>query len=197
MKKMLFAALLATTTLAAAAPAARPAMAAPVSYKIDPAHLSVAFIVDHLGFSKLIGRFNSAAGDVTFDKDAVEKSSVSVAIDTASVDTNHAKRDEHLRSPDFFNAKEFPKMTFKSTRIEKTGERTGKLHGDFTMLGVTKPVVLDVTFNKDGVSPASKLETAGFSARGTIKRSDFGMKYGVPAIGDEIQLLIEAEAVKS
>lgn len=194
MKKMLFAAaLLATTTLAAAAPAT----AAPVSYKIDPAHLSVAFIVDHLGFSKLIGRFNSATGDVTFDKDAVEKSSVSVAIDTASVDTNHAKRDEHLRSPDFFNAKEFPKMTFKSTKIEKTGERTGKLHGDLTMLGVTKPVVLDVTFNKDGVSPASKLETAGFSARGTVKRSDFGMKYGVPAIGDEIQLLIEAEAVKS
>ncbi len=194
MKKTLFAAALFAT---AAMGALAPASAAPVAYKIDPAHLSVAFIVNHVGFSNVIGRFNTAAGDVTFDKDAVEKSAVNMSIDTASVDTNHAKRDEHLRSPDFFNAKEFPKMTFKSTKIEKTGANTGKLYGDMTMLGVTKPVVLDVTFNKDGVSPASKLETVGFSARGTVKRTDFGMKYGAPAIGDEIQLLIEAEAVKA
>ncbi|MBP2293802.1 YceI family protein [Azospirillum rugosum] len=194
MKKTLFAAaLVASVALGALAPAS----AAPVAYKIDPAHLSVAFIVNHIGFSNLIGRFNTAAGEVTFDKDAVEKSTVNVSIDTASVDTNHAKRDEHLRSPDFFNAKEFPKLTFKSTKIEKTGAKTGKLYGDLTMLGVTKPVVLDVTFNNEGVSPASKLETVGFSARGTVKRTDFGMKYGAPAIGDEIQLLIEAEAVKA
>jgi len=194
MKKTLFAAALFVAT---AAGSFAPAFAAPVSYKIDPAHTAVAFIVNHVGFSNVIGRFNTVGGDVTFDKDAVEKSVVNVTIDTTSVDTNHAKRDEHLRSPDFFNAKEFPKMTFKSTKIEKTGDKTGKLHGDLTMLGVTKPVVLDVTFNKDGVSPASKLETAGFSARGTVKRTEFGMKYGAPAIGDDIQLLIEVEAVKS
>lgn len=193
MTKTLFAAVLFAT---AAAGALTPAAAAPVDYKVDPAHTSVAFIINHVGFSNLIGRFNTVAGDLTFDKDAVEKSTLAVTIDTASVDTNHAKRDEHLKSPDFFNAKEFPKLTFKSTRIEKTGAATGKLYGDMTLLGVTKPVVLDVTFNKDGVSPASKLETAGFSARGTLKRSDFGMKYGVPAIGDEVTLLIEAEAVK-
>ncbi|SMH29154.1 YceI family protein [Azospirillum agricola] len=191
MKKILSAAVLFASLTTA------PAFAAPVAYKIDPSHLSVAFIVNHLGFANLIGRFNTAAGELSFDKAAVETSSLSVTIDAASVDTNHAKRDEHLRSPDFFNAKEFPKLTFKSTKIEKTGEATGTLTGDFTMLGVTKPVVLTVTFNKDGVSAASKLETAGFSARGTIKRSDFGMKYGVPNIGDEIQILIEAEAVKS
>lgn len=194
MKKTLFAAALFVAT---AAGSFAPAFAAPVSYKIDPAHTAVAFIVNHVGFSNVIGRFNTVGGDVTFDKDAVEKSVVNVTIDTTSVDTNHAKRDEHLRSPDFFNAKEFPKMTFKSSKIEKTGDKTGKLHGDLTMLGVTKPVVLDVTFNKDGVSPASKLETAGFSARGTVKRTEFGMKYGAPAIGDDIQLLIEVEAVKS
>lgn len=193
MTKTLFAAVLFAT---AAAGALTPAAAAPVDYKVDPAHTSVAFIINHVGYSNLIGRFNTVAGDLTFDKDAVEKSTLAVTIDTASVDTNHAKRDEHLKSPDFFNAKEFPKLTFKSTRIEKTGATTGKLYGDMTLLGVTKPVVLDVTFNKDGVSPASKLETAGFSARGTLKRSDFGMKYGVPAIGDEVTLLIEAEAVK-
>ncbi|PWC31384.1 YceI family protein [Azospirillum sp. TSO35-2] len=194
MTKTLFAAaLLASATFGALTPA----VAAPVAYKIDPAHLSVAFIVNHLGFSNLIGRFNTASGDVSFDKDAVEKSTVAVTVDTTSVDTNHAKRDEHLKSPDFFNAKEFPKMTFKSTAIEKTGANTGKLHGDLTLLGVTKPIVLDVTFNKDGVSPASKLETVGFSARGKVKRTDFGMKYGAPYISDEIDLLIEAEAVKA
>lgn len=176
---------------------AAPAFAAPVAYKVDPAHTSVAFIVNHLGFSNLIGRFNTSAADLSFDKDAVEKSSLSVTIDAASVDTNHAKRDEHLRSPDFFNTKEFPKLTFKSSKIEKTGDNTGTLTGDFTMLGVTKPIVLTVTFNKEGVSAASKMETAGFSARGTIKRSDFGMKYGVPYIGDDIQLLIDAEAIKN
>ncbi|CAO3452302.1 YceI family protein [Azospirillum sp.] len=194
MKKTLFAAALFVAT---AAGTLTPAFAAPVSYKIDPAHTAVAFIVNHIGFSNVIGRFNTVGGDISFDKDAVEKSTVNVTIDSTSIDTNHAKRDEHLRSPDFFNAKEFPKLTFKSTKIEKTGDKTGKLHGDLTMLGVTKPVVLDITFNKDGVSPASKLETAGFSARGTVKRTDFGMKYGAPAVGDDIQLLIEIEAVKS
>ncbi|QCN98307.1 polyisoprenoid-binding protein (plasmid) [Azospirillum argentinense] len=173
------------------------AQAAPVAYKLDPAHTAVVFIVDHLGFAKAMGRFNTVAGELSFDKDAADKSSLSVTIDTTSVDTNHAKRDEHLKSPDFFNAKEFPKMTFKSTKIEKTGDKTGKLHGDLTLLGVTKPVVLDVSFNKDGVSPASKMDTVGFSARGTIKRSDFGMKYGVPNIGDDIQIIIESEAVKA
>ena len=189
--------LLAAAALSALVALPMTVQAAPVAYKLDPAHTAVVFIVDHLGFSKAVGSFNTVAGELSFDKDAADKSSLSVTIDTASVDTNHAKRDEHLKSPDFFNVKEFPKMTFKSTKIEKTGDKTGKLHGDLTLLGVTKPVVLDVTFNKDGVSPASKLDTVGFSARGTIKRSDFGMKYGVPNIGDDIQIIIESEAVKA
>ncbi|MBB3264495.1 polyisoprenoid-binding protein YceI [Azospirillum sp. OGB3] len=189
--------LLAAAALSALVALPMTAQAAPVAYKLDPAHTAVVFIVDHLGFSKAVGSFNTVAGELSFDKDAADKSSLSVTIDTTSIDTNHAKRDEHLKSPDFFNVKEFPKLTFKSTKIEKTGDKTGKLHGDLTLLGVTKPVVLDVTFNKDGVSPASKQETVGFSARGTIKRSDFGMKYGVPNIGDDIQIIIESEAVKA
>ncbi len=194
MKKTLFAAALFAS---AAVGVVAPASAAPVSYKLDPAHTVVAFIVNHLGYSNVIGRFNTVSGDMSFDKDALQNNSVTVSIDTASVDTNHAKRDEHLKSPDFFNVKEFPKMTFKSTKVEKTSEKTGKLYGDLTLSGVTKPVVLDITFNKDGVSPASKLETVGFSARGVVKRTDFGMKYGAPNISDEIQILIEAEATKS
>jgi len=172
------------------------AQAAPQAYSLDPAHSTVAFILDHMGYAKMLGRFNTVAGDIQFDKDAVDKSSVKVTIDAASVDTNHAKRDEHLRSPDFFNAKEFPKLTFTSTAIEKTGDKTGRMTGTLTLLGVSKPVVLDVTFNKDANSPVSKKDTVGFSARGTLKRSDFGMKYGVPAIGDDIALIIEVEAVK-
>jgi polyisoprenoid-binding protein YceI len=186
----------AVAVLFAAAFAAAPAMAEPVAYKIDPGHTSVAFIVNHLGFSNTIGRFNTVAGELTFDQADVAKSKLSVTIDAAGVDTNHAKRDEHLRSPDFFNVKEFPKLTFKSVKIEKTGDNTGALTGDFTMLGVTKPLTLAVTFNKSGVSPATKLETVGFSARGVLKRTDFGMKYGAPYISDEIQLLIETEATK-
>lgn len=172
------------------------AQAAPQAYSLDPSHSTVAFVLDHMGYAKMLGRFNSVAGDIQFDKDAVEKSSVKVTIDAASVDTNHAKRDEHLRSPDFFNAKEFPKLTFISTVIEKTGDKSGRMTGTLTLLGVSKPVVLDVTFNKDANSPVSKKDTVGFSARGTLKRSDFGMKYGVPAIGDDVTLMIEVEAVK-
>lgn len=197
MKKFLAsAALAATVAISAPFTLSGTALAAPVAYAIDPAHASVAFIVNHLGFSNLIGRFDKVAGDISFDKDDVGASAVTVTIDTASVDTNHEKRDEHLRSPDFFNAKEFPAMTFKSVKITKTGANTGEMVGDLTLLGVTKPVTLAVTFNKDGVSPASKKETAGFSAQGTVTRSAFGMKYGTPYISDEIKLLIEIEAIK-
>ena len=197
MKKTLFAAALFVAT---ATGSVVPAFAAPVSYKIDPAHTAVAFIVNHVGFSNVIGRFDTVGGDVTFDKDAVEKSVVNVTIDTTSVDTNHAKRDEHLRSPDFFNAKEFPKMTFKSTKIEKTGEKTGKLHGDLTMLGVTKPVELQLEVGGFGPDPYGGVR-AGFTATGEIKRSDFGIDFnavletGGVVVGDKVTLHLEIEGV--
>lgn len=173
------------------------ALAEPTTWNIDPSHTQSTFAVRHLVISTVRGEFKKTTGTVKIDEQNPASSAVDVTIDATTVHTREDKRDEHLRSPDFFNAKEFPQLTFKSTKVERTGETSGKLHGDLTLLGVTKPVVLDVTFNKEGVSPASKKVTAGFSARGTIKRSDFGMKYGVPNIGDEITLLIEAEAVKS
>lgn len=173
-----------------------PALAEPVAYKLDPSHTAVAFSVNHLGFSTVLGRFNTVAGNLVFDQANVANSKVDVTIDAASVDTNFAKRDDHLRSGDFFNTKEFAKLTFKSTKVEKTGDNTGTVTGDLTLLGVTKPVTLTVTFNKAGVSAASKLDTVGFSARGTVKRSDFGMKYLVPYVSDDIQIQIETEATK-
>ncbi|ETX01566.1 MAG: polyprenyl-pyrophosphate binding protein [Candidatus Entotheonella factor] len=164
-------------------------------FKIDPSHTSATFRVLHQGYSYVAGRFNEIAGDVVFDENDYLKSQVNIVIKTESVDTNHKKRDDHLRSPDFFNAKEFPEMTFKSTGVEQTGDKAGKLMGDLTLLGVTKPVTLEVVFNR--IAPNRKnIVIAGFSAKGSIKRTDFGMTYGLQGIGDEIDIHIEAEAHK-
>ncbi|MET4701233.1 polyisoprenoid-binding protein YceI [Constrictibacter sp. MBR-5] len=178
--------------------AAAPAAAA--DFKLDPDHTMAVFVVNHLGYSNMIGRFNDVSGTFSFDPATPEKAKISMAIDTASVDTDHKRRDDHLRGPDFFNAQEFPQMTFESTKVEVTGERTGKVTGDLTLLGVTKPVTLDVTFNKmepHPLPPYNKVLTAGFSVRGTIKRSDFGMTYFLPAVGDEIQLMLEVEGAET
>ncbi len=164
--------------------------------EIDPAHTNIAFMIDHLGYSMTLGRFAAFDIALAFDQNQVANSSLNVTVKTDSLSTFHAKRDEHLRSPDFFNTAEFPEMTFVSTAIEQTGEKTGRVTGDLTLLGVTRPVTLDVTFNKAAPHPFNKKMTVGFSARGMLKRSDFGMAYGLPAVGDEVQLIIEAEAVK-
>ncbi|HUT47908.1 MAG TPA: YceI family protein [Alphaproteobacteria bacterium] len=166
---------------------------------IDPDHASAHFRVMHIGYSRLQVRFNDVRGNIVFDQADITKSSVSVVIKTASVDSNHKKRNEHLRSPDFFNAKEFPEMKFVSTRIEKTGAKTGKIHGNLTLLGVTKPVTLDVTFNRMGPNPLpgyNKIPTAGFSASTKIMRSNWGMKYALKGIGDQVEIWLEVEAQK-
>ena len=171
--------------------------AAAAEFNIDKAHTNILFMVTHLGYSKMIGRFDDFKGDLTFDPQSVEKSRVNVAINTASVNTNHAARDKHLRSPDFFNAKEFPQMTFVSTGVEKTGAKTGKILGNLTLLGVTKPVALNVTFNSMRKHPLPQYKgimTTGFSARTKIKRSDFGMKFALGGIGDEVEIVLEVEA---
>jgi polyisoprenoid-binding protein YceI len=173
--------------------AAGPAPAA--EYTIDPDHSHANFRVDHLGFTTMWGRFNEESGVIVFDPDNVGASSVEIVIPTASVDTNHADRDEHLRSPDFFNSAEFPDMTFTSTSVEKTGDNTGTMTGDLTLLGVTKPVTMDVVFNQVGTFPWDEsTEVVGFSASTVIDRTEFGMIYGSGGIGDEIQVNIEVEA---
>jgi polyisoprenoid-binding protein YceI len=168
-------------------------------FVIDQTHSNFAFMVNHLGYSNMIGRFTQFSGEFTFDEKDLAANQVKISIDTKSIDTNHQRRDDHLRSPDFFNVAEFPAMTFQSTKVEKTGEKTGKLTGNLTLLGVTKAVTFDVTFNKMAPHPLPQYKqvlTAGFSGRGTIKRTDFGMKYAAPALGDEIQILVEIEGQK-
>lgn len=165
------------------------------TYELDPTHTYPHFTVSHLGFSTMRGRFNNTSGTLTMDK-AKGTGSVEIEIDVNSIDTAHEKRDKHLRSPDFFNAAEFPKMTYKSTKVTINKDNSAMVEGNLTMMGVTKPVSLKVTKISCGVHPFNKKDVCGFDATGSLKRSDFGIKYGLPAIGDEITLLIEAEGVK-
>ena len=190
--RRLFLASAATAMLAAAI--AAPAHAA--DYTIDPSHTHVLFMVDHLGFSKMIGVFKDISGKFSFDPANVAASAVKVDLKTASLDTQFGPRDADLKGADWFNVTEFPDMTFVGTGYAKTGDKTGTITGNLTLLGVTKPVTLNVTFNKAGVRPSDKKDAAGFSATATIKRTDFGLKTFVPYIGDDVALVIESEGTR-
>ncbi|WP_455209072.1 YceI family protein [Kaarinaea lacus] len=164
------------------------------SYSMDPAHTYPHFKISHLGFSTMHGRFNKSEGKMTFDE-AKGTGSVEITIDANSIDTAHEKRDTHLRSPDFLNTAEFPTITFKSTKASIKGGK-GTVEGNLTMMGVTKPVTLTVTQMKCGAHPFNKKELCGFDATAKIKRSDFGVNYGLPGIGDDMELAFEVEAYK-
>lgn len=190
--------------LAVAAFLALPAVAfaAPETYTIDPYHTYPNFVVDHLGVSNMYGRFDKSSGKVTLDR-AAKSGSIDLTIDTASINTGDSDkgsrprtRDEHLRAPDFFNVAEFPKATFKSSKFTFTGDNPSAIDGELTLIGVTKPVRLTVDKFKCNPASGNSKERCGGNASGKFKRSDFGMKYGVPNIGDEITLLISFEAVK-
>jgi polyisoprenoid-binding protein YceI len=164
-------------------------------YKIDPNHTHVLFLVDHLGFSKMIGFFTTFTGAISFDQDKPEASKLNVAIKTASLQTQFPPRDSDLKGADWFNVKEFPQMTFVGTTFTKKDDTSGEIVGNLTMLGVTKPLTLAVTFNKAG-KRADGADAVGFSAHGSLKRSDFGMKTFLPYIGDNVDLMIETEATR-
>jgi polyisoprenoid-binding protein YceI len=188
---------LATTGAAALALTAPiQAEAAPETFTIDPTHTQIAFLIDHLGYSKMLGEFEEMSGEFTFDPEDVSAASVSLTIQTDSLYTGHSKRDEHLTGPDFLNAQEFPEITFEATGAERTGDKTGTLTGELTMHGQTHPVTLDVTFNKMAPNPLPQYDnvlTAGFSARGTIDRTKWGVDAYAPAVGADMQLIIEVE----
>jgi polyisoprenoid-binding protein YceI len=185
-----------------------PVLAAPVTYNIDPIHSIPNFSVNHLGMATVYGRFDRMSGKITLDT-AAKTGSLDVKIETASVTTGVAKhepgsvaarmhgprsRDEHLRTADFFNSAEFPEMTYKSTKLNFNGDNLESIEGNLTLLGVSKPVKLTVTSFKCGAHPFNKKPMCGADATGAIKRTDFGMKFGVPAVSDEIKLMIGVEA---
>jgi polyisoprenoid-binding protein YceI len=187
-----------TTCTALAFVASAQIAAAADTYKIDPQHTWVGFAINHAGWSSAIGKFGTASGDIVFDKDDVTKSSVKAEIDAKSIDTNFADRDKDLNSPDFLNTAEFPTITFESTAIEKTGDKTGKITGNLTIIGVSKPVTLDVTWNAEQPLPwDAKVLKSGFSASGIVKPADYGMgKVAEYGLGPDIKLMIEVEAFK-
>jgi polyisoprenoid-binding protein YceI len=176
--------------------ASAPASAAEDKYAFDPAHTQVFFSVEHMGISHPWGRFMKVDGSYTFDPARPEASKVDVSIDTDSLEMNSDAWNKHLKSPDFFNVAQFPTMTFKGTKIEKTGEKTGKLTGDLTLLGVTKPVTLNVTYNGSKPHPMNKNFLSGFNATGDVKRSEFGMNKYLPMVGDDVHIVINVEGIR-
>jgi polyisoprenoid-binding protein YceI len=176
------------------------AVAAPLTYNIDSFHSFPNFTIGHLGMTTIHGRFDRMTGKVVLDA-AAKTGSLEVKIQSATVSTGDAKRndgarsrDEHLRSADFFNSAEFPEVTYKSTKFNFAGDKLESVEGTLTLLGVTKPVKLSVTAFNCGPHPFSKKPMCGAYAEGQIKRTDFGMKFGVPAISDDVKLAISLEA---
>ncbi len=164
-------------------------------YVIDPTHTYPNFAVSHLGFSTMYGRFDQTSGEFSIDREA-KKGSVKITIDTATINTGLKKRDDHLRSPDFFNTVEFPTATYQATDIKFNGDDPEIIEGNLTLLGVTKPVTLTITSFKCGTNPMNNKAMCGVDITGQLKRSDFGMKYALPGVGDEIKLIISAEGYK-
>lgn len=170
-----------------------PAFAAE-SYTFDPNHTNITWSANHFGFSNPDGKFASASGTLVLDRDHPENSKVQVSIDTNGLVTGLPTFDEHIKSDKFLNVAQFPTATFVSDKVELTGKDTALVTGNLTLLGVTKPVVLDVKLNQIGMNPINSKQTAGFSATTIIKRSDWGMTTYVPNVSDEVKISIEAEA---
>lgn len=173
------------------------ASADPKRYELDPTHTTFAFLVDHLGYAKTLGLFLEFDGSFTYDMDNQALSDVTVTVETKSVESFNEARDNHVRSKDFLNSEAFPLMTFTADSGIPTGETTGTVPGELTLLGKTLPLELEVTLNKAANYPFGHGKmTLGISARGKLKRSDFGMSYAVDNgfVGDEVELIIETEA---
>lgn len=176
-----------------------PASAQPARYEIDPEHFSVGFLVDHIGYARVLGLFRTARGSYQFDEKTGTLSDVRIEVETASVFTNHRKRDDHLKGPDFLNSGEFPKMVFSAGQAERKGERDFVVNGQLDLIGKTRPVTLNLRWNKSStyeMGSFNKPYVMGVSGRGSFRRSEFGMMYAVENkwVGDEVELMVEFEA---
>ncbi len=161
------------------------------TYTVDTDHTQIAWGVDHLGFNVYYGIFGGTTGSLTIDPAKPAAASVMLTIPIDKVATTSEKLNGHLKSADFFDTAKFPTATFKSTSIVVDGLKA-KISGDLTIKGVTKPIVLDARFTGAGPNPMSKIETVGFEATAKVKRSDYGITYALPVLGDEVSLHITA-----
>ncbi len=172
-----------------------------MAWQIDPAHSEINFTVRHMMISNVRGQFEKFTGTVDFNEDDPTKSTVDVQIEAASINTKEPPRDNHLRSADFFDAEHYPYLTFKSKRVIKTGDNTGRIVGDLTIRDITREVTLDVEYSGQAQSPWGTT-SAGFSATTTINRKDWDLNWnkaletGGVLVGDQIKIAIEIEVVK-
>lgn len=159
-------------------------------------HQFITFRISHLGYSWLYGRFNEFDGEFVYDAENPQNSSVNVTIDTASVDTNHAERDKHLRSGDFLSVKAHPQASFRSTRVEvEDGGKEADVYGDLTLNGVTREVVLDVEMLGHGKDPWGGYRM-GFEAETEIRLKDFGIDYNLGPASETVELEISVEGIR-
>ncbi|MEP3047456.1 MAG: YceI family protein [Roseibium sp.] len=173
------------------------AAADPVSYEFDKSHSNLSFSYNHLGYSTTDGRFGDWDGVLSIDSATPANSSIEFSINIDSLDTFWADRDTHLKSADFFDAEKFPKATFVSTKVEKTGENELAVTGDLTIRGITKPATLSVNVTAFGEHPMAKKQAAGFAVSTIIKRSDYGMDKYVPYVGDDVTVTFHSETLQS
>ena len=187
-KALIISSALSLTTVASAA--------LPSQWQLDDSHTRVGFSVNHLGFSTTMGHFNDVKGVVNYEVKAPSKTNMSFTIATDSIDTNWNARDEHLKKAEFFNVAKYPTMTFKSTSVKFINPQQAKVTGDFTMLGQTKPLTLDVTLNKIANSPLTKEPVIGFRATGNIDRAAYGMTAFADGITTNVPIQIDGELIE-
>lgn len=172
-----------------------------MTWNIDSSHTRANFSVRHMMISNVNGQFDDITGTVDFNEADPAQSSLNVKIGVASINTRDEKRDGHLKSPDFFDVANHPYLTFESTKVEKTSENTGRVTGNLTIRGISKPVVLEVEYNGQAKSPWGTT-SAGFTATAKINRKDWGLNWNVALetggwlVGDDVKITIEAEIVK-
>jgi polyisoprenoid-binding protein YceI len=162
-------------------------------YELDAHHWSVVFDVDHLHYSHFVMRFDRASAQLDWPASGLDGATVEATIDASSLDTNVPQLDQMVKGTQMLDVARYPQIRFVSTRFERTGEARGLLTGDLTIRGVTQPVTLDVTFNGYAPNPLTKQPTVGFSASGHFSRTKFGLTTWYPAVGDEINVRLEAE----
>jgi polyisoprenoid-binding protein YceI len=168
------------------------ASAAPQTYHLEKTHVDLLFAINHAGFSEKHGSFRDLDATLTYDAAKPEASAVEVVVKTDSLDTGYAPRDKDVKGPQFLDVAHYPEMRFVSTRVTRAGDGL-RIEGNLTMHGVTKPIALSAHLNQDAPNPFDKRPTVGFSATGTLKRSDFGMTNLLPMIGDNVVITIDAE----
>lgn len=174
---------------------AAPVFAAPESFTLDSRHTFPTFQVHHLGLSMQFGRFNKTTGKIVVDREA-RSGSIDIAIDPASIDMGIDKWDEAMRGEDWFNVEKFPTMTFKSQKLAFDGGKVIGAEGEFTLLGVTRPLTVKFTSFNCIAHPLNKKTVCGGTATATIKRSEFGLTKSLPGIADDVQLTVPVEAFK-